>query len=333
MIKMSILTSRKKEFAAFTMYDSKSKMRENLLKHWFPSSIDGIRSTLHTIALIANPATPEERRKTLKRGIHYYSRYIHTNAVILPLKDIEELLEDATELYVDACPCRVIERTKNPDIKCDAPIYSCLRINYSAKIRMEQKNSIGITKEQALRLVRHANKLGLAMSLESCIQPYQCNICMCCTDCCVPMQARFKYDIPMYYSGPYLPEMKNDDCMECQACVERCPVPETKKPIRIADKKVLIDTQNCLGCGLCSQACPADVIHMVKYPERMQHNTEPSLIRLLIIYMYIHLFRMPIVKDYVAANGSWADKLANAEPRPADLLDIIAAQKNPLHLG
>ena len=65
----------------------------------------------------------------------------------------------------------------------------------------------------------------------------------------------------------------------------------------------------------------------------MQHNTEPSLIRLLIIYMYIHLFRMPIVKDYVAANGSWADKLANAEPRPADLLDIIAAQKNPLHLG
>ncbi|MCQ2506614.1 MAG: 4Fe-4S binding protein [Lachnospiraceae bacterium] len=47
-----------------------------------------------------------------------------------------------------------------------------------------------------------------------------------------------------------------DDCMQCGACAEQCPV----GAISEGDDKYVIDADACLDCGACASQCPAGAI-------------------------------------------------------------------------
>ena len=46
----------------------------------------------------------------------------------------------------------------------------------------------------------------------------------------------------------------NDDCINCVACIEECPV----EAITAGDEKHSIDPDKCIDCGACAGACPVD---------------------------------------------------------------------------
>ena len=46
-----------------------------------------------------------------------YYRYVHTSAIKLPLKDIEEFIKGSSHLSVRPCPCRLIFDNET----CQAP--------------------------------------------------------------------------------------------------------------------------------------------------------------------------------------------------------------------
>ena len=47
-----------------------------------------------------------------------------------------------------------------------------------------------------------------------------------------------------------------DDCVNCGACVDECPV----EAISAGADKYIIDPDTCVDCGACSDVCPNDAI-------------------------------------------------------------------------
>ncbi len=294
------------ESEPMTILDNKSKVRTNLLKKYLPNTIDSIRFYHFTGKLAKLPVVGP----FVKKGLYLYYRLIHTNSIVFPLKEMEKAIETAVDIYVDPCPCRVIAEKD----ACDAPLFTCMRINHTATIRKEMKGSKGLSKEDALSILRNAYKKDLVLSLESCIQPYQNNICMCCSCCCIAMKMRYDYGVPIYNSGPFIPVSSPGKCTDCQNCVEKCPV----KAISISENGMEVNLNNCLGCGLCSASCDADAINMNFDQKRVRKEAEPSGFMLILYLVYIYSMMIPSVILYKLINGSKQENMINVEPNIND---------------
>ena len=127
------ITTKKKELRGPTIYDTDSRIRNDFLKNWFPNSVDCIRYYMWFGGKSSMPVIG----KLVGKAFHLYARYIHTNSIVLPLPDIEEILRNAVDIFVDPCPCRLIAGDLGQT--CDSPLFTCMRINNSAKVRKEQK--------------------------------------------------------------------------------------------------------------------------------------------------------------------------------------------------
>ena len=46
----------------------------------------------------------------------------------------------------------------------------------------------------------------------------------------------------------------NDDCINCGACIDECPV----EAITAGDDKHTINAEECIACGACASASPGD---------------------------------------------------------------------------
>lgn len=294
------------ESDALKILDNNGMVRTNLLKKYLPSTIDAIRYYHFTGKLARLPVAG----RFIKKALYLYYRYLHTNSLVYPLKDMEKAIETATDIYVDPCPCRAIAE----DEACDAPLYTCMRINHTATIRKEMKDSKGLSKKDALGIIRNAYNKGLVLSLESCVQPYQNNICMCCNCCCIAMKMRYDYGVGIYNSGPYLPEADLEKCINCESCVEKCPV----SAVNFKDDKLKVDTDKCLGCGQCAANCQTDAITMVFHQSRVRADKEPGRIKLFLYMIYIHAVMIPSVILYRLIYGSKQSVMDSAKPNEND---------------
>ncbi len=286
--------------------DNRSQIRTDFLKKWFANNIDVLRF-YHFSA--KQSKIPILGTYLIRSNLNLYYRYFHTNSIILPLIEIEGIINHSTHLYIDPCICRV--ECDN----CDAPIYACLRINFAAQLRQEETKSKGLSKKEAINIVRNARKHGLVFSLEQCIQPYQYNICMCCSCCCLAWRFRYQYGLDVYHSSPYLPEIEEAACNDCQECVQKCPT----NSISFTNNKPKVDVENCLGCGICEEICPEKTIAMVKNRVLKRKDTEPGPIRLYLSKMYLYLNMIPLVTIFKLLRGSHQFKLENVNPKPKDV--------------
>ena len=263
----------------------------------------------------------------VKKLMASYYKYVHTSAVKLPLKDIEAVINSASHVSVGPCPCRIIF-DKN---KCDAPIYTCLKINHfsrmtsqmqklASKLNRERGLKLGnehsrvLTKEQAIEIMRNARKHDLVFSLESCIQPYQNNICACCIDCCIELNLRYKFGFDVSPGGPYIPVFTKDTCTACGTCEHRCPV----NAISLPEKKPSVDLKKCLGCGICAEICKTASISMIIESSRIPASIEPGPVKLTMVF-FLSFIMFLLFTVHRMGKKSENVKYFLAKPRKSDL--------------
>lgn len=171
---------------------------------------------------------------------------------VVTYETAQSMIRDSDRIVILPCPCRIRER------KCDAPLEACISLNEFAGYFLSRGMGREIDKTEALSILANCEAQGLVHQIPTGDHPDV--ICNCCSCCCIILRTfEITNSTPLLGSG-YRPELDEQKCIGCLACVEACPfnalTGEAGKPLLIPE--------NCLGCGLCVTQCPETALRLVE---------------------------------------------------------------------
>jgi Pyruvate/2-oxoacid:ferredoxin oxidoreductase delta subunit len=183
---------------------------------------------------------------------------IESKARVLAMEDVREIVQQARNLAVAPCTCRVV------DGKCGKPVEVCIQVNRAADYALQRGTGRAISKEEAIRILHLAEKEGLVHIVDN-RQKVDHIICNCCRDCCINWRLpnRHKLVAPSRFQAV----ISLEECIGCQGCLDRC----IFDAIRMEgdEPKAQVLPEKCVGCGVCTITCPTEAITMkeVRPPE------------------------------------------------------------------
>jgi ferredoxin len=198
------------------------------------------------------------------------------NDAVLLLHEVEQIIESAGHIVVEPCDCRRLGQN------CDLPVETCLWFDEGALAALDRGHGRRLTREEAITLVRRADKAGLMHTgdasalLSSCSQESAHElhaICNCCACDCYPFRAAQELGSKgIWPHSRYLAVHDAGRCNLCGACVKRCHFEAFYHDGTVVEidgktkKNVLYDPDRCWGCGLCANTCPSEAIVMEPLP-------------------------------------------------------------------
>jgi Pyruvate/2-oxoacid:ferredoxin oxidoreductase delta subunit/DNA-binding HxlR family transcriptional regulator len=181
---------------------------------------------------------------------------------VIPYEDVTKIVEKFDIIGVSHCYCRHRKLLLNDPCKVNAPLKNCLSFGRSAKFAIDHKFATQITKEQALKLLKEAEKLGLVhkgFHVKANPELEEMAICNCCKCCCGNFQGYYTGTSPTHTYTSYIAKVHEESCVGCRTCTDLCPIEAPSLVNEIAK----IDDTKCMGCGVCAQQCPEHAIELI----------------------------------------------------------------------
>lgn len=182
---------------------------------------------------------------------------------VLPHEEAERLVRAQKRIALAPCICR--REHKIAGHGCDRTEEGCLVFGFAADYYV--RNGIGrpIEMEEALEVLRTAEREGLVLQPGNARQPV--NICCCCGCCCQVLKGLGRHPRPAEIaSTPYAAALDEAACVGCGVCAGRCPM----GALAVADGTARLDPARCIGCGLCVTRCPTQALALRRKPEPAQ---------------------------------------------------------------
>ncbi len=153
----------------------------------------------------------------------------------------------------------------------------------------------------ALEILDKAEKEGLILQTGN----YQklSFICTCCSCCCEGLKMVKKFDCPAkFYTSSYYARIDYSLCKKCKTCLNRC----NMEAISFNNEKILINTNKCIGCGVCVINCPSKAIELTR---KEKIKTPPSgAFSLFLKIMYKKSGTLPVLNTVFKA--MWKTRLS-----------------------
>jgi len=176
---------------------------------------------------------------------------IDSGTRIAPFEDVKQYVEEANNLAVTKCTCRVI------DGSCKKPIEVCIQINRSADYALQRGTGRKLGKEEAIEMLKMCEQEGLVHTVFN-NRSLGHVICNCCNDCCInwpgPRTSAVHFAAPSRFAAKVDPGL----CSGCETCMDRCHF----EAVNMEEGIARITEENCMGCGLCMVACPEQAISL-----------------------------------------------------------------------
>jgi len=191
---------------------------------------------------------------------------ISPKARILPYEDAVKLVREHDYHALGYCGCRIISRLMGEG--CRRYLESCLHFGSLARYMVEHGFARRITADEAMEVLKRANREGLVHVAERSQGPIY-TICNCCDDCCIFFRAIHEAKYPRTIAcSSYVASVDTSRCIACGICVIRCPmravvVKKNREPAKVSAEK-------CLGCGVCVPTCPVGAIELVLRDELLE---------------------------------------------------------------
>jgi electron transport complex protein RnfB len=184
---------------------------------------------------------------------------VSTELEIHSLEKAEELIESSASWGVRECICRKQKALIGEG--CDYPLSVCLAFAPSRENAFDDDElTKSITKEESLRLLREAEEAGLVHCTYN-VQSGRTFICNCCTCCCGVLRGVEELETPRdYIKTDFIMTVNADLCTGCESCVDRCQF----DALRVPEDVCVVDTQRCIGCGVCAIVCPEGAMELVR---------------------------------------------------------------------
>jgi NAD-dependent dihydropyrimidine dehydrogenase PreA subunit len=178
---------------------------------------------------------------------------------VLPLKDVEEVLDLVTSITRYPCGCR-IQTTGKADKRY------CFGLGYDPTGRMGRypDSSSGLEvldRAEAKKIFREFDRQGLIHSIWTGVTPFIIGLCNCDHDC-LAYRSNISPDGPdSFFRAEYVCEVNVDACTGCKSCMKQCQFGAQFYSHLLG--KVYIDPKRCYGCGLCMAVCQKDAVKLL----------------------------------------------------------------------
>ncbi len=185
------------------------------------------------------------------------NKVIKTEIEVHPYEEVEKSIEGAKSWGVRDCICKVQKELIGE--KCNYSKTVCLVFAPVENYFQNDKNTKPITKEESLRLLRHAEDVGLVHTTRN-TQDVINYICNCCSCCCGILRGLIEFKQPHAFAkANYVMTVDEELCIGCEACLERCQF----NALEIIDGICQVNDR-CVGCGVCALVCLEDALQLVK---------------------------------------------------------------------
>ena len=199
---------------------------------------------------------------------------------VLAYQDVEAIIREAgkyeNNIAVVPCTCRTMAMMLKTAPECDRTVENCFVFGVPSKYVVDEGIGRYITTEEALCILRQAEKEGLVHLTQNTVDK-QGFICNCCVCCCGILNTAVKYNYwDIFQRTDYVPVFDMDKCKKCQKCVKICPFYALS--YKAGDKedksedKIVVREEVCIGCGLCASNCPEEAINL----KRIRDNKPAS---------------------------------------------------------
>ncbi len=203
------------------------------------------------------------RKKITKKQMPYHF------GQVIPIEDVEKILEMATSVVRLACICR------------KAILGSEQRFCYGLSLAPQGGEMVNILKgidasyligpqtggleylsrEKALEHMRQCEQDGLCHSVWTFLTPFIGGLCNCSLPGCMALRTSLLHKTPVMFRGEYVAVVDQEKCIACGECQKICPFGaylSTKN-----GNKAQVNLKNCYGCGICRSVCPTGAISLV----------------------------------------------------------------------
>jgi electron transport complex protein RnfB len=178
---------------------------------------------------------------------------------------IREIINCAEGLIgVNPCMCREGAKLRGQPCKVTSRSETCMVFGDWARHFVGLGLSRGITREEALEIIRQNEADGLVLQPNN----YQKIdfVCSCCGCCCGILTGRKRLPKPAEnWAHNFYSAIETEMCNACGTCVGRCQMDAITldEPAGHA----IINLNRCIGCGNCVASCPSEALRLVKNEE------------------------------------------------------------------
>ncbi|MBT7155206.1 MAG: 4Fe-4S binding protein [Deltaproteobacteria bacterium] len=200
---------------------------------------------------------------------------VKSESSVQPYDDVRELLEVAKSFKILDCICRKEKAILGEG--CNHILEACL--NFSSEENAYDHFILAgrvIDKEEALEIIEKSAEDGLVHNLVYNVKEGYGAVCNCCSCCCGLLKAAKEYNAPFIIAkSNFIATINQDDCSVCGTCAEeRCPM----DAIIMTDGTYFVNSETCIGCGVCIIDCPTESITLKLKPEADQESPPTTMV-------------------------------------------------------
>jgi len=171
---------------------------------------------------------------------------------------------DGDRIAVARCICKVGKDLVGDPCKTTQRREICLCFRDYADTYIRNGWGRRVDREEALEILAQNEKDGLVL-LAGDMQEQQ-YVCSCCSCCCGLLETLYALPRPADYTfGNFRAVLDSEACVGCGLCVKRCPMDALRVPDNAPRAAVPeIVPGRCVGCGVCVAACAQGAVRLEK---------------------------------------------------------------------